>query len=76
MTAIETFECLPAGWIVLNVYRREARSRDWTALVVNIHPHLCPHPGALRQGLLPVPGRHEDRNAAWDALQNMMATRH
>ena len=54
VTAIETFECLPAGWIVLDVYRREARSRDWTALVVNIHPHSCP-PGALRQGLLPVP---------------------
>ena len=58
------------------MYPREAHARDWTALVVNIHPHSCP-PGALRQGLLPVPGRHEDRDAAWNALQEHdLATRH
>ena len=75
MIAVETLDRLPAGWIVLDVYRREAHSRDWTALVVNIHPHSC-SPGALRQGLLPVSGRHEDRDAAWAALLDMIATRH
>ena len=76
MIAIETLDRLPAGWIVLDVYRREARSRDWTALVVNIHPHSYPPPGAFRQGLLPVSGRHEDRDAAWAAMLDMIATRH
>jgi hypothetical protein len=73
--AVETLDRLPAGWIVLDVYPREAHARDWTALVVNIHPRDCP-PGALRQGWLPVPGKHRNRDAAWDALEDAIATRH
>ena len=70
---IPTLDRLPDTWLVLDVMRRKARSQAWTALVVNVHPHDCP-PGALRQGWLPVPGRHASKDAAWGALRDAIAT--
>jgi hypothetical protein len=53
------------------------RGRDWAALMV--HPddfwdHDSPAPA--RQGWFRIPGRYRSRDAAWDAIRDMMATRH
>jgi len=69
----ETLNHLPAGWIVLDVMRRAPRSREWTALVVDDYPQAG---RKGREGWLHIPGKHSNRDAAWDALEDMTATRH
>ena len=49
---------------------------DFPALFY-VHPKdYRPGDRTVHQGWFRIPGKHEDRDAAWDALQDMMATRH
>jgi hypothetical protein len=85
----------PAGFFVLDVMQKEERSRDWVALMVDVHPDdlktcTCDFPALFyvnpkdyrpggrtaQQRWLRIPGKHRDRDAAWDALEDMIATRH
>lgn len=75
MTA--TIDHVPDGWIILDVMRRSAHSWTWVALVVDEWPHVCAEQGRMGQAAwLPVPGKHQNRDAAWEALQDMTETRH
>ena len=77
MTAIEYLDRPPSGWLPLDVMRKEKRKWDWVALVVDVHPRDFPTLFyAARQGWVRIPGKHRNRDAAWDALENMIATRH
>jgi hypothetical protein len=73
--ALEWVERPPAGWFVLDVMRREACKWDWVALMVDIDPDDREY-RAARECWVGIPGKHRNRDAAWDALENMMATRH
>ena len=70
----------PAGWFVLDVMKAEARKSDWCALMIDVPPDDFRErrPGALRarECWVRIPGKHKNRDAAWDTLEDMMATRH
>jgi len=79
MTPIETLDRPPSGWFALDVMRKKARKWDWVALMVDIDPDdLRNCLGSRRVGScwVRIPGKHRNLDAAWDALENMMATRH
>jgi hypothetical protein len=80
MTAIEYLDRPPAGWFALDVMRKEARKWDWVALMVDVHPDdlkdYRPGERKAQQRWVRVPGKHRNRDAAWDALEDMMVTRH
>jgi hypothetical protein len=66
----------PAGWFVLDVLRWQARERDWVALVIDVHPDELDRGRRARHALVRIPGKHRNRDAASDALQDLVATRH
>ena len=77
MTAIEYLDRPPPGWFVLDVMRKESRKWDWAALVVDVDPDdLKNRPWAVHQSWVRIPGKHRNRDDAWDALENLIATRH
>ena len=77
-TTIEYLDRPPAGLYVLEVMRREARKRDWVALMIDVPPdeHCSNGRRATRSVFVRIPGKHRDRDSAWDALEDLMATRH
>jgi hypothetical protein len=75
MSAIEYLDRPPTGWFVLDVIRREARKRDWVALMVDVDPDELKH-CLCETAWVRVPGKHCNRDAAWDAFQDLVATRH
>jgi hypothetical protein len=68
----------PPGWFVLDVMPSHKRQDgDWSALLVDLDPDdpgICPW--QRRDCWFRIPGKHRDRDAASDALSQMMATRH
>ena len=83
------------AWHVLDVMRKQSRSWDWVALMVDVHPDelkhcrcqtawLYVHPDdykpdgsrTAREAWVRVPGKHRNWEAAWDAVEEMVATRH
>jgi hypothetical protein len=66
----------PPGWHVLDVMRITSRRRlDWVALMISVHPDELQY----RRGWsawVRVPGKHRSRDDAWDAFEEMLATRH
>jgi hypothetical protein len=74
---IEYLDRPATGWFVLDVMKRKTRSRDWVALMVDFDPDDCDMPPAnAHDAWVLIPGKHSSRDAAWDALENMIATRH
>jgi hypothetical protein len=71
------FDRPPAGWFALDVMRTEAR-KGWVALMVDTDPDELRHCAwkAARSAWVPISGKHRTRDAAWDALESMMAVRH
>jgi hypothetical protein len=51
------------------------RKWDWVALMVDVHPDDLDRP-ARQSCWVRIPGKHRNQNAAWDALEDMIATRH
>jgi hypothetical protein len=81
MTAIEYLDRPPPGWFVLDVMRKESGKSDWVALIINVHPDelkhsLCKTAFLYREAWVRVPGEHRNADAAWDALEGFVATRH
>jgi hypothetical protein len=68
MATITYLDSPPAGWLALHVCRTAARGWEWAGLMVD-------H-GRTRAAWIRIPGRHRSADAAWDALQDMIATRH
>jgi hypothetical protein len=65
----------PADWFVLDVMKRHWRKWDWVALMIDVDPDNRAYRPA-RECWLRIPGKHRSRDAAWNALEDMMATRH
>jgi hypothetical protein len=79
-TTIEFLDRPPTGWFVLDVMRREPRKRDWVALMIDVDPDdfVNRRAGmhATRNCWVRIPGKHATRDAAWDAFEELAATRH
>jgi hypothetical protein len=74
-----TLDEIPAGWFVCAVMRRRPRFWEWVALVSNCDPDADDR--ALRPvepagAFVPIPGKHRNRDAAWEMLEAMIATKH
>jgi hypothetical protein len=81
VTAIQDRDRPPPGWFVLDVMRKAAGNTDWVALMINVHPdekkhRLCEVAFLYREAWVRIPGKHGNRDAAWEALEDMMTTRH
>jgi hypothetical protein len=77
---IEYLDRPPIGWFVLDVMKtgRDGCKRDWAALMIDMHPDefkRCVWKKA-REAFVRIPGKHRNRDAALDALEDMLATRH
>jgi hypothetical protein len=68
----------PPGWFVLDLMRRTSRSHSWVALMIDVDPdgHCSGACRARASAWVAIPGKHRDRDAAWDALADMLQTRH
>ncbi|MDG4898305.1 hypothetical protein P9272_32750 [Mesorhizobium sp. WSM4976] len=68
----------PLGWHVVDVMRVKSRSWDWTALMSEVHPDDDDVHARIfaRNCWVRIPGKHRNRDAAWDMLDAMSATRH
>ncbi|ESY03825.1 hypothetical protein NKH52_02495 [Mesorhizobium sp. M1066] len=67
----------PSGWFVVDVMRREARKWDWTALMTDTHPDDDLEARIFaKQCWVRIPGKHRNRDEAWDMFEAMSATRH
>jgi hypothetical protein len=72
---------MPTGWFVLNVMPLEEDGRDWCALVTDVDPDTDDLSWWLRDPtndntFVRIPGQHETWEAARDALEDLLATRH
>ena len=80
MTAIEYLDRPPSGWYVRDVMRIDLSRPYWAALMADVHFDDAPdHARAgrrVRDCWVRIPGKHRDRDAAWEAVEEMMATRH
>jgi hypothetical protein len=77
--ATEYLDRLPVGWFVLDVMRTEWRSWDWVALIVDANPDCDDFTGPRPWDLacwIRIPGKHGNRDAAWEALGDLISTRH
>lgn len=65
------------GWFALDVMRKEARKWNWVALMIDVDPNdYRSGDRTARQCWVRIPGKHRNKDAAWDTLQELMATRH
>jgi hypothetical protein len=79
MTAAQYLDAPLVGWFVLDVMRKKARSWDWVALMIDVHPDdfIAHRANPKEPGRwVRIPGKHRHRDAAWDALEDMLETRH
>jgi len=69
----------PAGWFALTVCpqgKQEKPSDDWVGLFIDVDPDQ-PRAGRVAcEVWVRVPGKHFDQDAAWEALLDLMETRH
>jgi hypothetical protein len=79
MTDIETLDRPPPGWHTLDVARTGPKW-DWVALMIDMHPDDFKNyrrgGRTVREAWVRIPGKHRNKEAAWDALQEMLETRH
>ena len=80
MTATKFLNHAPAGWFPLDVMKIDSlRKLDWCALMIDVHPDVLKCPSGVpraQEAWVRIPGKHRTWEAAWDALEEMIATRH
>jgi hypothetical protein len=74
MTAIKYLERVTAGWFVLDVMRKEARSSSWVALLLDVEPDDF-KAGVSGQSRWLELGKHKSRDDAWHHAKEVLATR-
>ena len=67
-------------WVALmiDVHPDELKDHLCKIAFLYVHPNEYRPDGSrtAREAWVRVPGKHRDKDAAWDALENMIATRH
>jgi hypothetical protein len=64
------------GWFVLDVMKKTWRKWDWVALMIDVDLEDLQKTAHVRERWLRIPGKHRSRESAWNALEDIMATRH
>jgi len=72
MTAREYIDGPPPGWFVLDVMQRELDGQDWVALLIDTDPDDLQARRSARQCWVNIPGQHDTRDTACDALEVML----
>jgi hypothetical protein len=74
----EYLDRAPSGWFVLEVMRKEWRKWDWVALMIDVPPddYIARRVVTASSAWVRIPGKHRNQDAAWAALEDMIATRH
>jgi hypothetical protein len=62
----------PPGWFVLDVMQRELDGQDWVALMIDTDPDDLQARRSARQCWVSIPGKHNTRDTACDALEVML----
>jgi hypothetical protein len=79
---VQILDRLPPDWFVLGVMREKWPRWDWVIIMSN-----CPQEDHerfrrliasddLQGGIIRIPGKHRNEDAAWDAAQALLATWH
>jgi hypothetical protein len=78
MTAVKYLDRPPAGWFVLDVMKTNSRKRDWVALMIDVDPDdfIARRANTTKERWVRIPGKHRTWEAARDALEDLLATRH
>jgi hypothetical protein len=79
MTATTWLDHPPAGWFPLDVMKSgSGRKWDWCALMINVDPDdfRTRRAPTAQEAWVRIPGKHRDKEAAWEALQDLLQTRH
>jgi hypothetical protein len=79
MNSKQVLDRPPQGWFILEVMRRRRRAWDWVALMIDVDPddfyagrkNLTAPSCSVR-----IPGKHKTYDAAREAAEDMIATRH
>ena len=68
----------PAGWFVLDVMQEPRKRVYWIALMIDIDPDGddFKNHAPTRSVYVRVPGKHRNWHAAYEAIEDMLATRH
>jgi hypothetical protein len=72
---------LPPGWFTLAVMKAafSGRKWDWCAFIIDVDPDEFKRDGfykAPQEAWVRIPGKHRSLDDAWDAWDDMLATRH
>ena len=72
----EKVDRVPSGWFLLEIMRIDPQGWSWVALMSSRDPHrpVAAHI-ARRYVYVRIPGKHRSRDAARDALRDMVTTR-
>jgi len=76
MTEPSFVDTPPRGWFIFEVFRHHRRGWDWVVLMIDVDPDDRPIGRSAREVWVRIPGKHRSRDAAWTALEDLMATRH
>jgi hypothetical protein len=76
MSMPEILDRPPAGWFAFDVIRKDLHKWDWVGFVISVHPDEFKHCRTAPHAWVRIPGKHRNRDAAREALENMIATRH
>jgi hypothetical protein len=70
----------PPGWHILDVMRESDHKPGWAALLIDVpYEDFSAWKDAGRpvhECWFRIPGKHPSREAAWEALEDLMETRH
>ena len=78
LPSVTIIDQAPAGWHILDVRRRTNSRTLWAAIMINVpaEEHCSGQHPASSHVWVAVPGKHRTRDAAWDAFEDMLQTRH
>ena len=77
MSDIEWVDRPPDGWFVLDVMKlKKLRKWDWWALMIEVAPDEHKHCRRAREVYVRIPGKHRTYEDAWEAMEEMISTRH
>ena len=77
MSGIEWVDRPPDGWFVLDVMKlKKLRKWDWCVLMIDVDPDEHKHCRRAREVYVRIPGKHRTYEDAWEAMEEMISTRH
>jgi hypothetical protein len=73
---LEYIDRVPERWHVIDVMKRTSRCWDWVTMVFDVDYKTFRKGAKAQSQMVRIPGKHRNRDAACEALEDLMATRH